>query len=123
MEEDKRNKGGRPRKKIKKECYITIKCTLYDKKVIEAKARSVNMNTSEYLRELGIKGKVDLRNKAVSKEVLSMSGTLNHLAANFNQIAKKRNGVEELDPTERARLTVQSIEVKQLAKLIKEKLK
>jgi hypothetical protein len=123
MEEDKRNKGGRPRKKIKKECYITIKCTLYEKKVIEAKARSVNMNTSEYLRELGIKGKVDLRNKAVSKEVLSMSGTLNHLAANFNQIAKKRNGVEELDPTERARLTVQSIEVKQLAKLIKEKLK
>jgi hypothetical protein len=100
MEEDKRNKGGRPRKKIKKECYITIKCTLYEKKVIEAKARSVNMNTSEYLRELGIKGKVDLRNKAVSKEVLSMSGTLNHLAANFNQIAKKRNGVEELDPTE-----------------------
>ena len=123
MEEQKRNKGGRPRKKIKKECYITIKCTLYEKKVIEAKAKSVHMNTSEYLRELGIKGKVDLRNKTISKEVLTMSGTLNHLAANLNQIAKKRNGLDELNAIERARLNVQSMEVKQLAMLIKEKLK
>ena len=123
MEEDKRNKGGRPRKKIKKECYITIKCTHYEKKVIEAKARAVHLNTSEYLRELGLTGKINQRNKAFSKEVLSMTGTLNHLAANLNQIAKKRNGLEELNAIERARLNVQSIEVKQLAKLIKEKLR
>jgi hypothetical protein len=123
MEEDKRNKGGRPRKKIKRELYITIKCTLYEKKVIEGKAKSIQLNTSEYLRELGLTGKINQQNKALSKEVLSLTGTLNHLAANLNQIAKKRNGVEELNPTERARLIVQSIEVKQLAKLIKEKLK
>lgn len=123
MEEDKRNKGGRPRKKIKKECYITIKCTVYEKKVIEAKAKAVRLNTSEYLRELGQMGKINQQNKAFSKEVLSMSGTLNHLAANLNQIAKKRNGPEELNAIERARLNVQSIEVKQLAILIKEKLR
>ena len=123
MEEDKRNKGGRPRKKIRKECYITIKCSLYEKKAIESKARIVNMNTSEYLRELGLTGKINQRNKAFSKEVLAMSGTLNHLAANLNQIAKKRNNLDELNPMERARLNVQSIEVKLLASFIKEKLK
>jgi len=52
-----------------------------------------------------------------------MTGTLNHLAANLNQIAKKRNGLEELNAIERASLNVQSIEVKQLTKLIKEKLR
>jgi hypothetical protein len=123
MEEDKRNKGGRPRKKIKRELYITIKCTLYEKKVIEGKAKAIQLNTSEYLRELGLTGKINLQNKALSKEVLSLTGTLNHLAANLNQIAKKRNGTEELNEIERANLNVQSIEVKQLATLIKEKLK
>jgi hypothetical protein len=123
MEEDKRNKGGRPRKKIKKECYITIKCTLYEKMLIEAKAKAIQLNTSEYLRELGLTGKINQQNKALSKEVLSMTGTLNHLAANLNQIAKKRNSMDELNGVERARLMVQSIEVKNLANLIKSKLR
>ncbi len=123
MEEDKRNKGGRPRKKIKRELYITIKCTLNEKKVIEGKAKAIQLNTSEYLRELGLTGKVNLQNKALSKEVLSMTGTLNHLAANLNQIAKKRNSTDELNSVDRARLTVQSIEGKNLANLIKSKLK
>ncbi|OAQ38010.1 mobilization protein [Pedobacter psychrophilus] len=123
MEEDKRNKGGRPRKKIKKECYITIKCTLYEKKVIEGKAKSIQLNTSEYLRELGLTGKINQQNKALSKEILSMTGTLNHLAANLNQIAKKRNSEEQLNPVERAFLNVQSRELNGLAILIKNKLK
>lgn len=62
MEEDKRNKGRRPRKKIKKECYITIKCTLYEKKIIESKAKAFHLNTSEYLRELGLTGKINQQN-------------------------------------------------------------
>ncbi|EOR95365.1 hypothetical protein ADIARSV_1477 [Arcticibacter svalbardensis MN12-7] len=72
---------------------------------------------------MGLAGKINQQNKALSKEILTMTGTLNHLAANLNQIAKKRNGQEELNAIERARLNVQSIEVKQLAILIKEKLK
>lgn len=123
MEKQARNKGGRPRKEIKRDVYITIKCTPYEKKVIEAKAKALYLNTSEYLRDLGLKGKVDLKNRLLSKEILSITGTLNHLAANLNQIAKKRNSLDELNPTERARLNIQSIEVKQLAALIKEKLK
>lgn len=123
MEEDKRNKGGRPRKKIKKECYITIKCTLYEKKIIESKAKSIYLNTSEYLRELGMTGKLNQQNKALSKEILSMTGTLNHIAANLNQIAKKRNSLDVLNAVERGRLMVQSIEVKNLANLIKSKLR
>lgn len=110
-------------KKLKRDVYITIKCTLFEKKVIEAKAKAVHLNTSEYLRDLGLKGKVDLKNKTLSKEILTLTGTLNHLAANLNQIAKKRNGIEELNALERAKLKVQSIEVKQLTILIKEKLK
>ncbi|HTN20451.1 MAG TPA: hypothetical protein VL125_08255 [Pelobium sp.] len=123
MEKQTRNKGGRPRKEIKRDVYITIKCTPYEKKVIEAKAKAVHLNTSEYLRDLGLKGKVDLKNRSLGKEILSMTGTLNHLAANLNQVAKKRNSLDELNPLERARLNVQSNEVKQLAILIKEKLK
>ncbi|RKD12372.1 mobilization protein [Pelobium manganitolerans] len=123
MEKQTRNKGGRPRKEIKRDVYITIKCTHYEKKAIESKAKAVHLSTSEYLRDLGLKGKVDLKNRSLGKEILSMTGTLNHLAANLNQIAKKRNSLDELNPLERARLNVQSIEVKQLAILIKEKLK
>jgi hypothetical protein len=123
MEEGNRNKGGRPKKKIKRELYITIKCTLYEKKVIEGKAKAIQLNTSEYLRELGLTGKINQQNKALSKEVLSMTGTLNHLAANLNQIAKKRNSTDELNSVDRARLTVQSIEVKNFANLIKSKLR
>lgn len=123
MEEKARNKGGRPRKKLKRDVYITIKCTLIEKKVIETKAKAVHLNTSEYLRDLGLKGKVDLKNKTLSKEILAMTGTLNHLAANLNQIAKKRNSLEELNAMERAKLNVQSTELKQLSSTIKEKLK
>jgi hypothetical protein len=121
--EQKRNKGGRPKKALKRELYITIKCTTYEKSVIETKAKSVQLNTSEYLRELGLTGKINQQNKALSKEVLSMSGTLNHLAANLNQIAKKRNSEDQLNPVERAFLNVQSRELNGLAILIKNKLK
>ena len=121
--ESKRNKGGRPLKSVKRDQLIALKCTLYEKKVIASKAKLANLTISEYLRELGLKGKINQQNKALSKEVLYMTGTLNHLAANLNQIAKKRNSLDELNPLERARLNVQSIEVKQLAALIKEKLK
>ncbi len=37
-----------------------------------------------------------------------MTGTFNHIAANLNQIAKKRNSGEELNALERASLKVQS---------------
>jgi hypothetical protein len=57
---------------------------------------------------MGLTGKIDRREKALPKEVLELTGTLNHMAANLNQIAKKRNGVEELNALDRATLKVQS---------------
>lgn len=114
-----KNKGGRPKKAIKRDQLMAIKCTLYERKVIEARAKSANLSVSEYLREIGLTGKIDRRDKALPKEVLGVTAMLNHMAANLNQIAKKRNGIDELSPLERAELKVQSGQVKEVAAQIK----
>lgn len=77
---------------------MAIKCTLYERKVIEARAKSANLSVSEYLRENGLTGKIDRRDKALPKEVLNLTAALNHMGASLNQIAKKRNGTDELSP-------------------------
>lgn len=126
MEEQKRfakNKGGRPRKAIKKDHLLNLKCTVIESKLIKAKARLANLSVSEYLREMGLTGKIDRREKSLPKEVLQLTGTINHLAANLNQIAKKRNGIDELNFFERAELKSQSEELKKLAGDIKRFLK
>ena len=107
MEEQKprtKNKGGRPKKAVKKDQLLAVKCSLFERRAIEARAKSINLNTSEYLREIALTGKIDRREKALPKEVLELTGTLNHMAANLNQIAKKRIGVEELNALVRATL-------------------
>ncbi len=114
-----RSRGGRPVKAIKRDQLMAIKCTLYERKVIEARAKSSCLSVSEYLREIGLTGKIDRRNKALPKEVLGFTAMLNHMAANLNQIAKKRNGMDELSPLERAELRVQSGQVKEVALQIK----
>jgi hypothetical protein len=122
MEEAKqytRNKGGRPKKDVRKDQLLGVKCSLVERKVIEAKAKLANLSISEYLREMGMIGRIDRREKAIPKEVLQLTGTINHLAANLNQIAKKRNGIEELNVLERAELKIQSGELKRLAEEIK----
>ncbi|MDX6180681.1 mobilization protein [Flavobacterium sp. Fl-77] len=117
--ENKKYRGGRPKKVIKRDQLLAIKCTLYERKIIEAKAKKSNLTVSEYLREIGLTAKIDYRNKALPKEILSFTGLLNHLAANLNQIAKKRNSNDELTPLERAELKVQTGQVKDLAVQIK----
>ncbi len=117
--ESKKSRGGRPQKEVKRDQLMAIKCTLYERKIIESKAKKVNLTVSEYLREVGLTAKIDYRNKALPKEILSFTGVLNHMAANLNQIAKKRNSNDELSPLERAELKVQSSQVKDLAVKIK----
>lgn len=122
MEEQKtitKKKGGRPKKAVKKDQLLAVKCSLYERRAIEARAKSANLSISEYLREISLTGKIDRHEKALPKEVLELTGTLNHMAANLNQIAKKRNGVEELNALERATLKVQSGELKGIAAQIK----
>ncbi len=111
--------GGRPRKAIKKDQLLGVKCSLLERKVIEYKARENNLSISEYLRKLGLSGKVDMKIKTLSKDILQFKGTLNHLAANLNQVAKKRNMNDELNALERASLEQQSKEIKQLANDLK----
>ncbi|MEO7530773.1 MAG: hypothetical protein ABIS69_05160 [Sediminibacterium sp.] len=60
-------------------------------------------------------GKIDMRKVSLSKEILQFSGTLNHLAANMNQVAKKRNQNEDLNAIERANLQQGYLLIKQLA--------
>ena len=96
LEKKLKNKGGRPIKAIKKSRVLTLKCSNYERMIIQAKAKKVNLTLSEYLREMALSGKVNLLGKALPKEVLELTGTLNHMAANLNQLAKKSNSVTEI---------------------------
>ena len=113
-----KRKGGRPTKAIKKDQLLGVKCSLLERTVIEVKAKESNVSVSEYLRKLGLSGKIDMKIKMVSKEILQFKGTLNHLAANLNQVAKKRNMNDELNALERAKLDQLSREIKLLANTI-----
>jgi hypothetical protein len=114
-----RNKGGRPKKAVKKDQLLAVKCSLVERKVIVARAKSAGLSVSEYLREIAMAGKIEQHDKVLPKEVLVHLGTINHLAANMNQIAKKRNGFDELNALERAGLKVQAGDLKDLAAQIK----
>ncbi|MBO9199533.1 MULTISPECIES: plasmid mobilization protein [Niastella] len=114
-----KNKGGRHKKAVKKDRLISVKCSSYERSVIVGKAKIAKVSTSEFMREVAMTGKIDRREKALAPEVLQLTAMLNHIAANLNQIAKKRNGFEELTVLERANLKVQSAELKQLATKIK----
>lgn len=117
------NKGGRPKKIVKKDQLLGVKCSIVERKLIENKAGLAGISVSEYLRGLGLSGKIDMKIKALSKEILQFTGTLNHLAANLNQIAKKRNSHEELNAIERAQLEQLSRENKKLAEDIKNRIR
>lgn len=77
------------------------------------------MSNSEFLRTLGLKGQVGIQIKTLPKEILLFTATLNHLAANMNQVAKKRNKNDELNAIERAELAILSSHIKRLAEDIK----
>jgi len=118
-----KNKGGRPKKNIKKDYKVSVRCSLIQRKAIQAKAKAANFSVSEYLLKMGLTGKIDRQEKVLPKEILKFTGTLNHLAGNLNQIAKKRNGIEPLTAFDRADLLVQSGTLKQLSESIKNCLK
>lgn len=102
----KQSKGGRPKKPVKRNHPITVKCTGVEKKIIEHKAKKAGLPKSEYLRELGLAGKVVILVKTLPGEVLALTGALNNVGGLLNQIAKKRNSNEDLNALERADLTV-----------------
>jgi len=99
------NKGGRPKVKIKKREHLAVMCNLLERKIIEGNAKKVN---------LGLHSRIKHKIKSLPKEVLELKGMLNHVAANLNQIARKRNRNEELNAMERALLNQQGRELKGL---------
>ena len=119
MEASLKRKGGRPKKPVKRDKQLAVMCTVAERFIIAHKAKTVNLCISEYLRNLGVTGKIDMRKKALPVEVLQSIGTLNHMAANLNQIAKKRNSFDELNALERAELQYLSGQFKELVKAIK----
>src|SRR2546423_1916039 len=113
------NKGGRPRKTVKRDQQLAVMCSMIERKFIELKAKAANVCVSEFLRTLALNGQVDRKIKVLPKEVLQFTATLNHVAASLNQIAKKRNMNEELSIAERADLQVLCNGIKKLAQEIK----
>ena len=115
-----RKQEGRPQKAVRKDQFLAFKCSLLERKMIETKAKNVQLSVSEYVREMALNGKINVGNRTLPKEILRFTATLNHLAANLNQVAKKRNRYDVLSFMERATLKVQSEEIKVLAKQIKQ---
>jgi len=113
------NKGGRPKSENKRSQQLAVMCTMEERKPISEKAKAGNISVSQYLRELAINGLVGSRRKEIPKEVLLFTATLNHLAANMNQVAKKRNQYEQFTDLELSALQTLSAEIKNLATDIK----
>lgn len=113
------NKGGRPKKSIVRNQHLAVKCSMSERWVIEHNAKNAGLPISIFLRQLGLKLQIKAKPKTLPKEVLALTGTLNHAAANLNQIAKKRNGMDQLDLLERSALKYLSREIKSLTTTIK----
>ena len=114
-----RKRGGRPKQAICRDQQLAVMCTQAERKIIEDKAKAASISNSEFLRTLGLKGQVNRKIKVLPREILLFTATLNHLAANINQVTKKRNSLDELNAIERAELNHLSGQIKQLAKDIK----
>jgi len=104
MEKVKQNKGGRPAKEIKRNITITVHCSAFEKRLLREKSQDFGISLSEYLRQTGLDHKITRHRKDYPKEALVLNGMLNHIAANLNQIAKKRNSGEELGAYRRIQL-------------------
>lgn len=112
-------KGGRPKKPIRKSEQLAVMCSLVERKIIENKAKLLSVPVSQFLRELALKGKIEAKPNTFPKEILLFTSTLNHLAANVNQVAKKRNREETFNAMERADWMLVVEDVKKLVEKIK----
>lgn len=113
------NKGGRPKKQEHRDQKVTVMFSRFEAITVRFYAKEMRLTLSEYLRALGLKRQVDRQAKALPREVLQLAGMLNHMAANLNQVAHKRNRGDELNAIERAELMVLSGEIKDLARTLK----
>lgn len=114
-----KNKGGRPKKSVKRSFRLRVACTALELEIIEDKAKQVQLTISEFLREAAVSSQIVARQKTLPKEILDLTGNLNHLAANINSLAYKNNAAQIFNAFERSELRQLAGQVKQLAQDIK----
>jgi len=117
------NKGGRPKVKSKRDQQLAVMCTLEERNLIEQKAKQSNSPVSVWLRSIALQGQTGSVKNKIPKEVLLFTATLNHLAANINQLTKKHNQYDLFSDAEINQLQELITEIKQLATDIKNSLR
>ena len=117
-----RNKGGRPRAMQKRDQQLAVMCTREEREMIQQKAGASNLPVSAWLRTVALQGQTGSTKKTIPKEILLLSATLNHTAANINQLTKKHNQYQLFSDAEITRLQQLITELKQLAAGIKKSL-
>lgn len=117
-----RNKGGRPRAIQKRDQQLAVMCTREEREMIEQKARASNLSVSAWLRTVALQEQIGSPKRIIPKEILLLSATLNHTAANINQLSKKHNQYQLFSDAEITRLQQLITELKQLAAGIKKSL-
>jgi hypothetical protein len=113
-----KNKGGRPKVAVKKNQPITVKCSAMEKAIMKGKARTVKLTVSQFLRQLGLYGKIDRPKNDYPKEVLQLIKLLNNIASNINQITKKLNGDTAFTPYWQQQLDFHLAELKKIEQQI-----
>jgi hypothetical protein len=116
-------RGGRPKKTIKKDQFINVRCTVEEKKIISAKANDMVLKPGEYLRIVGLNQQIVMKRKNLPQEALQMIGVMNHLSANMNQFARKMNMNERFSFSDFINFSKLTSEIKAIPPLIKSYLK
>ena len=79
-----KDKGGRPKKLVKKERTTSVRFTHGEYKIVENRAEAAGYLVSAYIREISIHGKVIERmneeERLFVRQLVGMSGNLNQLA-------------------------------------------
>ena len=116
----KKGSGGRPKKAVKRDQLLGVKCTLLERTAIEQKAKSFALTVSDFLRTVALSNAGDpLPKKVLPREVLQLTGMFNHTAANINQLARRHNSGDAISLSDRERLLILEAEVKQVVQTIK----
>ena len=90
-------KRGRPAKEEKKLTHsINVKLTKADFEAVQQKAENIGMKTTQYARQMVLKGRVKSR---YTKEELDLRRKIVGMANNMNQVARKANtdGFKEVE--------------------------
>jgi hypothetical protein len=110
-------KKGRPKKDLKMDVLLHLKCSSIQAEEIRRKATLYHLPISVYLRECALKNKVQIR--SLPTEVLAFQTRNNQICALLNQLAFKKNRNEQLTAIERAEISSVVEELHQMVQTIR----